>query len=254
MGCAPGDTRAPERRWSGCEVRDGGARRLVYTGITLALAVAALVFAGTHQIGVMAQRAGTWYGIAMRPGRVYAITGTPRWQGAAAARVSLPAGPAGVASDRSGDMSIGFLDHGPVFVPARTGTYFGVPMRAGHMYLIPGARTRLGLGTGEVAADRSGNVLVADQARNLVLVAPARPGRFYGRQMAVGRMYPVAGDGKAAASGNGGPALAAGFSPFQVTADRRATSSSATTPGTTPSAAMRSRWWRRTADVSSGCR
>jgi len=93
-------------------------------------------------------------------------------------------------------------------------------MRPGRLYPIP-VGGGLGLCPGAVAADRYGNVLIGDQARNRVMLALVRPGTFYGQRMTTGRIYAVAGDGKPASAGDGGPALAAGFSPYDVATDRR---------------------------------
>jgi hypothetical protein len=151
-----------------------------------------------------------------------------------------------VAADASGDLIIGYqygTSSGPEFGPARPGTYFGIRMKPGRLYQIPTAGSPFGRCHGAVAADRFGNVLIADQSSNRLLVAPVRSGTFYGQRMRAGRIYAVAGDGKAAVSGNGqpmrtgriyraagdrraavpgmgGPALAAGVSPAQVAADR----------------------------------
>jgi DNA-binding beta-propeller fold protein YncE len=92
-------------------------------------------------------------------------------------------------------------------------------MRAGRIYRIPVAASGLGRCAGAVAADRSGNVLIADQARHLALVAAIRSGTFYGIRMRAGRVYRLAGDGRAAFSGAGGPARDAGLSPLHVVAD-----------------------------------
>jgi hypothetical protein len=187
-----------------------------------------LVFAddGAGTIRVVAERTGTFYGIPMQAGDIYSVTGSGgaagSGSGGAPASGPLPGLPAGVAADGHGDLIIGFADYshiGPAFVPARTGTYFGVAMKPGHLYPIPIAG-RFGPAPGAVAADRSGNVLIGDQAASRVLVAPARSGRFYGQKMTAGRIYAVAGAGKPASSGNGGPALAAGFSPYAVAAGR----------------------------------
>jgi hypothetical protein len=187
-----------------------------------------LVFAdlGSGTIRVVAVRSGTFYGIPMQAGDIYSISGsgTPAGgSGVAVARGPLPGQPAGVAADPSGDLIIGFIAYynsAPGFAPARAGTYFGVRMRPGRLYHIPFGGA-FGRGPGAVAADRSGNVLIGDQARNRVLVAPVRSGTFYGQRMRVGRLYAVAGDGKPASTGDGGPALAAGFSPYDVATDRR---------------------------------
>jgi len=184
-----------------------------------------LVFtdAASLTVRAVAVRSGTFYGVAMKAGHIYRIAGTGKAPalGGPATEAPLPGQPAGVASDSSGDLIIGFTNTGPLFVPARAGTYFGVPMRAGDIYRIPTAGSGLGHCPGQVAADRSGNVLIADQAKSLVLVAPPRSGVFYGRRMRAGRIYPVAGDGKAAASGDGRLAGKAGLSPLAVAADGR---------------------------------
>jgi hypothetical protein len=180
---------------------------------------------GSGTIRVVAARSGTFYGIPMKAGSIYSISGSggAGGSGGAAARGPLPGQPAGVAADPSGDLIIGFVAYynsAPRFAPARAGTYFGVRMRPGRLYPIPSGGA-FGRAPGAVAADRHGNVLIGDQARNRVLVAPVRAGTFYGQRMTVGRLYAVAGDGKPASAGDGGPALAAGFSPYDVATDRR---------------------------------
>jgi hypothetical protein len=223
---------------------DGGpaAKARIYATFVAVDGTGNLDFAdlNTGTIRVVAARSGTYYGMRMKAGDVYSISGSGGaaggsggavggsgeavgGSGGAAARGPLPGQPAGVAADPSGDLIIGFIAYynsAPRFVPARAGTYFGLRMRPGRMYAIPTAGG-FGVAPGAVAADRSGNVLVGDQARNRVLVAPVRPGTFYGQRMTPGRLYAVAGDGKPASAGDGGPALAAGFSPYDVATDRR---------------------------------
>jgi hypothetical protein len=216
----------PSRYSSG----DGGpaARARINALFTAVDGPGNLVFAdlGSGTIRVVAVRSGTFYGIPMTAGDIYSISGSGApagGSGGAVARGPLPGQPAGVAADPSGDLIIGFIAYyhtAPGFVPARAGTYFGVRMRPGRLYRIP-AGGGFGLGPGAVAADRYGNVVIGDQARNRVLVAPVRAGTFYGQRMTVGRLYPVAGDGKPASAGDGGPALAAGFSPYDVATDPR---------------------------------
>ena len=173
----------------------------------------------TSKIRVVAVRPGTFYGIAMKAGDIYSVAGS----GGATASNTLAGYPAGVASDAAGDLVIGlqYGATGPEFGPAHRGTYFGIRMRPGRLYRIPTTASGFGPCPGAVATDRFGNVLIADQAKNRVLVAPVRSGRFYGQRMRTGRIYPVAGSGKAAESGDGGPARAAGLSPVQLAADRR---------------------------------
>jgi hypothetical protein len=216
---------------------DGGpaAKARIYATFVAVDGTGNLDFAdlNTGTIRVVAARSGTYYGMRMKAGDVYSISGSGGaaggsggavgGSGGAAARGPLPGQPAGVAADPSGDLIIGFIAYynsAPRFVPARAGTYFGLRMRPGRMYAIPTAGG-FGPAPGAVAADRAGNVLVGDQARNRVLVAPVRPGTFYGQRMTPTRLYAVAGDGKPASAGDGGPALAAGFSPYNVATDRR---------------------------------
>lgn len=211
---------------------DGGpaAKAQMYATFVAVDGAGNLVFAdlGSGTIRVVAVRPGTFYGIPMKAGDIYSVTspgaGTAAGgSGAALARGPLPGRPAGVAADPSGDLIIGFdySSHtAPRFVPARAGTYFGRTMRPGRLYPIP-TDGGLGLAPGAVAADRYGNVLIGDQARSRVLVAPVRPGTFYGQRMRAGRLYAVAGDGKPASAGDRGPARAAGFSPYDVATDRR---------------------------------
>jgi hypothetical protein len=229
--------------WSGRHASgDGGpaARARIFATFVAVDGAGNLAFADSDSgtIRVVAAHSGTFYGAPMKAGHIYSISGsgysspgsgtgsgtaTASGSGGAAASMPLPGQPAGVAADPSGDLIIGFIAYynsAPAFVPARAGMYFGVRMRPGRRYAIPTAGG-FGLAPGAVAADRSGNVLIGDQARNRVLVAPVRPGTFYGRRMTTGRMYAVAGDGKPAAAGDGGPARAAGFSPYDVATDRR---------------------------------
>jgi hypothetical protein len=175
---------------------------------------------GTGTYRALAARTGTFYGVHMIAGHIYTIAGAHGYQRSGpATSAPLPDDPVGVAEDGSGDLIIGLANGSPAYVPARTGTYFGVPMTAGYLYRLPVAGCGTGGCAGAVAADASGNVLIAQQARNQVLAAPPRPGRFYGRRMRAGRVYPVAGDGKAARSGDGRPALRAGLSPVRVATD-----------------------------------
>jgi hypothetical protein len=235
--------------WSGLHASgDGGpaARARIFATFVAVDEAGNLAFADSDSgtIRVVTARSGTFYGVPMKAGHIYSISGssysspgsgtaTAGGAGGAAASGPLPGQPAGVAADPSGDLIIGFIAYynsAPGFVPARAGTYFGVRMWPGRFYHIP-VGGGFGRGPGAVAADRNGNVLIGDQAKNRVLVAPVRPGTFYGRRMTTGRVYAVAGDGKPASAGDGGPALAAGFSPYDVATDRRGDIVIADNPG-----------------------
>jgi hypothetical protein len=60
-----------------------------------------------------------------------------------------------------------------------------------------------------VAADTSGNVLIADSGNDRIRVVAARTGTFFGQAMTAGDIYTIAGNGINGFSGDGGPATAA---------------------------------------------
>ncbi|HEX4059650.1 MAG TPA: hypothetical protein VHY58_01400 [Streptosporangiaceae bacterium] len=98
-------------------------------------------------------------------------------------------------------------------VPASSGTYFGQPMTAGHIYTVAGdgsfglsgnggLATRAELaGVGGVAVDAAGNLVIADSLNSRVRVVAASSGTFYGQPMTTGHIYTVAGGGQRRASG-----------------------------------------------------
>jgi hypothetical protein len=71
-----------------------------------------------------------------------------------------------------------------------------------------------------VAVDAAGDILTADQSDSRVRMIAARPGTYFGRHMAAGDIYTIAGNGNVAYSGDGGPATAAGLFDTALTADR----------------------------------
>jgi len=147
--------------------------------------------------------------------------------------------PEGIAVNGAGDLFIadGVSDR-VRFVPASTGIFFGQAMSANDIYTIAGDGTvgfggdggpatsaELGIaptmgGTGGIAVDPSGDLVIADASNSRVRFVPARSGTFFGRAMTAGDIYTIAGTGEYASSGNEGPAVAAKLkSPDAVTFD-----------------------------------
>jgi hypothetical protein len=181
-------------------------------------------------VRVIAAATGTFYGMKMTRGHIYRVAGNGRTgnagDGGRATAASLELAGSAV-PDGAGNLVIG--DGARVrVVAARTGTFYGQPMTAGHLYGIagtgqagnsgdggPASRSRVASGT--VALDGAGNVLLAGS--NRVRVVAARSGRFYGRPMTARDIYTVAGNGTAF-SGAGGPPLRAEFdNPTGIAAD-----------------------------------
>ena len=187
------------------------------------------------RLRVVAARAGTYYGVKMKAGDIYTISGARGHSyygdGGPADRALLdttelfgnePAD-TGMAASRSGGAVFADLVNNRIrIVPAVTGTYYGRRLRAGDIYTIagnghpgyaagPGTRAELRTPAG-VALDSAGNAVLADAGNNRVRVVAARSGRFYGRAMTAGDIYTLAGTGRAGYSGNGGPATAARLS------------------------------------------
>ncbi|HEX3490436.1 MAG TPA: hypothetical protein VHU92_13885 [Streptosporangiaceae bacterium] len=187
-----------------------------------------------NRLRVIAERTGTFYGVKMKSGDVYTISG-PRGRtyygdGGPAGRALLYAASTvypygndiGVAVTRSGGVVFADLENNRIrIVPKVPGTYFGRRLRAGDIYTIAGdgrlgdtgdggqaTRAELAYPAG-VAVDAAGNVLVADTGNNQVRIVAARTGRFYGKAMKAGHIYALAGTGQAGYSGDGGPALSA---------------------------------------------
>ena len=117
-------------------------------------------------------------------------------------------------------------------VAARSGTFYGQAMIAGDVYTVAGNGT-LGYSgdggpatkaalkfPGGVAVDQAGNLVIADTYNSRIRVVAATSGTFYGKAMATGHIYTVAGDGTAGFTGDGGPATSAELDfPDRVTVD-----------------------------------
>jgi hypothetical protein len=184
------------------------------------------------KIWVVAAKTGTFYGVAMRTGRLYAIAGGGS-QAAADGVLATTAfiQPSDVRVDGHGNVL--FTDiAGPsrVFaLAASTGTFYGQQMTAGHLYVIAGGGTSvvngapavssalyLGLG---LAVDSAGNVVIADYVDNMVRVVAVTTGTFYGQRMTAGDIYAIAGGGTEKGTGFLGTASAIGH-PIGVAVDR----------------------------------
>ena len=127
----------------------------------------------------------------------------------------------GIAVDSAGDMAIADTSSNTVrFVPALSGTYFGLTMTAGDIYSVAGTGTAGLSGNGSVATSAkldaptsvafdSSGIVVADTANNEVRFIPNTSGTYFGQSMTAGYIYAVAGTGTAGLSGNGGAATSA---------------------------------------------
>ncbi len=123
-------------------------------------------------------------------------------------------------TDGSGNLVIADSENGLVRVEAaRTGTFYGQAMTAGHIYPVagrgsgglgdggPATQANLGLADG-VAVDRAGNLVIANTGNERVRVVAVRTGTFYGQAMTAGDIYTVAGGGSGGLE-DGGPATSA---------------------------------------------
>ena len=182
---------------------------------------------GNQRIRVVAAKAGTFYGQAMKAGDIYTIAGdgSAGYSGdggpATSAELDFPSG---VAVDAAGNVLIADPGNNRVRVlAAKTGTYYGVAMTAGDIYTVAGDghggyAGNKGLATsaelnqpGGVTVDSHGNLVISDTYNWVVRVVAAKAGTFYGQAMKAGHIYTVAGNGQEGLAGDGGPALSAEF-------------------------------------------
>jgi trimeric autotransporter adhesin len=189
------------------------------------------------RVRVVAEHTGTFYGLAMTAGDIYTIAGdgsSGHYVNGAPAIGSKLRDPDGVAVDDAGNVVIADGGDSRLWVVAHsTGTFYGRAMTAGHIYIAAGNRAAglagggraattveldPGAGGSMVSTDSAGNVVIAN--RNQILVEARSTGTFYGRRMAAGHIYVVAGTGAFGYSGDGGPATKATFDdPWDVTPD-----------------------------------
>jgi len=119
------------------------------------------------------------------------------------------------ATDPAGNLVIADAGHHQIdVVAAKSGTFYGQAMTAGHSYVVAG-NGKLGyapsgvpaktakLGGPEVTFDGAGNLVIADSGAGLqdlsrwarLQVVAAKSGTFYGQAMTAGDIYTVAGGG-----------------------------------------------------------
>jgi len=197
-----------------------------------------LVIADTSnsRIRLVAASTGTFYGQAMTAGDIYTVAGTgiagSSGTGSPATSAELDE-PQGVTVDGSGNLVIADSMNNKVrVVAASTGKFYRKAMTAGDIYTIAGNGTIEFSGDGGpataaellapegVAVDGTGNVLIADTSNSSIRVAAASTGTFYGQGMTAGDIYTVAGTGKRAFAGDGGPATSAALrSPYGIATD-----------------------------------
>jgi trimeric autotransporter adhesin len=196
------------------------------------------------QVSVVAAKTGSFYGQAMTAGHIYPVAGNGShgFGKPGAAALSAPLNnPAGVTADSHGNLVIAVSGWGQPktwarvdVVAAKSGTFYGQAMTAGHLYTVaggglnlagtgdggPATKAELGQRVGGVRADANGNLVFADSSFDRIRVVAATSGTFYGQAMTAGDIYTIAGNGKDAFGGDGGPATGASISfPEDVAVD-----------------------------------
>jgi hypothetical protein len=195
-----------------------------------------------RRVMAVAAKTGTFYGQKMTAGHIYTVAGNPdksrippggpTGDGGPATKATLGAA-SDVTFDRAGNMLIADSGLGQLcadceqvgallrVVAARTGTFYGVAMKAGDIYSIagknvgpapagiggPAAKAYLGPQLSSAELDRHGNIILAggyevsfDPVNGpamaaYVQVIAGTTGTFYGRKMTAGHIYQVAGNG-----------------------------------------------------------
>ena len=176
------------------------------------------------RVRVVAGRSGTFYGVTMTLGDIYTVAGSTfgnSGDGGPATKAQLNR-PIAVAVDKQGDISIAdYASNSVRVVAARTGSLYGVSMRAGDIYTVAGTGGAGFAGDGgpatsakfnfpdALAVDGPGNLVVVDSSNNRLRVVARRTAHFYGVNMTTGDIYTVAGTGAGGFSGDGSSATSA---------------------------------------------
>ena len=219
---------------------DGGpaTSAVIYTSGNAISRSGDLIFSdNSNRVRLIAARSGRVYGARVRVGHIYTIAGN----GSAAfekytgnrgpARRATLSSPGGVAVDRAGNLLIAVSGSNRVCaVAARSGRFYGQPMKAGHIYSIVGdgsptpsgdggPATKAGVTPTALTVDPAGNLVIADGVSLQIRVAAERSGRFYGQGMRAGDIYTIAGK-RGFGYTNGGPALDTEVDPLNVAVDK----------------------------------
>ena len=192
-----------------------------------------LADASNNVVRLIPWSTGTFYGQPRTAGDIYTLAGngTQGFAGDGDPAVSAElTDPTAVAVDSTGNVLIADSTHLRV-VAAASGSFYGQPMTAGDVYSVAGNGTADYSGDGGpatagtldfptgVAVDASGDVVISDSSNERVRVVAGASGTFFGQQVSVGDIYTVAGNGVAAVSGDGGPAMDAEVEPGDVMFD-----------------------------------
>jgi hypothetical protein len=217
---------------------DGGPATKAELGIPSGVAVDGagdLLFAEGPVVRLVAAGTGSVYGQAVKAGDIYTVAGngTIGFSGDGGPATKAELGDAqGAAVDAAGNLVIADSGNNRVrVVAARTGSFYGLAMRAGNIYTVAGGGTSVADGVPAITAslwnpdgvtvDHSGNLVIADTKDDLIRVVAVHSGAFYGQPMRAGDIYTVAGDGVQGRSPSGVPARdAAFFGPVSVAVDR----------------------------------
>ena len=177
---------------------------------------------------VVAVKAGTFYGQAMKAGDIYTVAGggtDQKGNGVPATSAGLGFNTEdGVTVDAAGNLVLTDSLWGLAqVVAASAGRFYGEAMKAGDIYTVAGNGLNSSGDKGpatratfsdpaSVAADGTGDLLVADDTTNVLRWVAASAGTFFGQPMKAGHIYTIAGDGTGGFAGDGGPATKAELS------------------------------------------
>jgi hypothetical protein len=171
---------------------------------------------GDNVVRFVPATSGTYFGHSMTGGDIYTIAGngTSGYSGNNGAATSAElSGPTSVTLSSNG-VAIADTGNNVIrFVPLTSGTYFGVSMTAGDIYLVAGNHTAGYSGNGgaatsaelntpdEVAMDGSGDLAIADASNNVIRFVSSTTTTHFGQSMTANDIYNVAGNHTAGYSG-----------------------------------------------------